>query len=1264
MYSPSPWISKYLVDKLINDNVQRSIKNKQRLNTNNPNHTGNRSSSSSINHSNGIPASKNGKTLNGNRSTNVKPLSKLTYRKRGRSSMRNSDDEDNHNKNDSDDAVNDTEEEDENDVEASPTSSLIDYNSATFYAQLCETFLQPVTDAQLNSIPSTCCRESILSAGPHYRLKDRIDFSKYPNLRESLLLRHRNLFLQDNHFDFENILNFFEYKGGECGKVMLCTIHDPLHPLSQVAGAGNVSGTFAREPIKNHEILGMYPGVLMPMASLDKWMAHLPVDDRRKSWMYDLTSSVTDYSYHGMGVRNVLAGINDYHGIDAQGASVKKVSVKIGGILPVVFFVAARDINTGEELTLKYGEAWVSTFMKYFPSTNVAGIFQNSTKREVHEPRMIDILASITLGLRERTRHGRKTVGNEEVLNRVALANVSPSRSSNNRKASKEKTTKNGTSTITNIISSSTVLPTSSPSLSSTLVDSVVVPGYMVRLPALSLKVKIEDDQLEKLWDSQVSGTKSNGNHKDHIPNNSSQTTNGTIVSASTNGVSTNTGTVSSNSSSLPHCITPRSMYNVGKPYHSGMGIAIENCSRKESPTHSIFWERQTVWQIAAENVIHQMVDQQRQDEKLSTQSNNETIMNNVDTGGKKEKGSRKMDYRSNVNDDDNESVTSKSTASSNEKMNNATVRKRVSATKGRKKKKNISPEDTNEANGDDDDNGMNDTKEQDGEEIIETKPRKRRSRKTIINNDGNENRADEDEITMEQDTNVSVSVTKPSLPSFKQLPELPCEASELLVQINLLWKTYLSSRTTDASSTSSTVVLSRGKRKNKDPPMDERLQIILTLLDKNQDFHTINQQLPMDDKISAWITMQTGFMNQYKHIVKERQEINEYNETVRRMYVDAGIEVPSLPSSTTTTDPSMDTTTDNDKDNDGTKDTELTNGKSSSKWKNTHWCWEEEDRLEQQVQSRNNIPTELEILTSMFLPLSQRTRHAKKSAIATDDGTNETGTDKGNETTIFGLTSITSPTVTKNKPGPKKSSDTPKGTSNPKPAKRTRVTVNNEDKEKIMETGYRAKPTTTGRTKTKKNYWVYVSETDDDEEEKDKDDGDHLADGTIPSQSNSVGTPKPLTLEQEIKRISNDSSLSRNQRKQLIDLVKQDYNAANNNGNTGNNNTTSNEVNTVIDKLSSSSTVVSDPSTSSVSTLASLVVYPKVDNSTMGTNNTFSSSPSSSSTGLSSSLSSTSSSSSMFTTPTSTTVSVAAPIKPTTIAEAMAARKALAKLR
>lgn len=30
--------------------------------------------------------------------------------------------------------------------------------------------------------------------------------------------------------------------------------------------------------------------------------------------MYDLTSPITDYSYHGMGVRNVLAGINDYHG--------------------------------------------------------------------------------------------------------------------------------------------------------------------------------------------------------------------------------------------------------------------------------------------------------------------------------------------------------------------------------------------------------------------------------------------------------------------------------------------------------------------------------------------------------------------------------------------------------------------------------------------------------------------------------------------------------------------------------------------------------------------------------------------------------------------------------------------------------------------------------------------------------------------------------------------------------------------------------------
>ena len=49
----------------------------------------------------------------------------------------------------------------------------------------------------------------------------------------------------------------------------------------------------------------------------------------------------------------MLCGINDYHGIDRT-PSVCKVPLRLGGVVPVVLFVAARDVAPGAELTLKY----------------------------------------------------------------------------------------------------------------------------------------------------------------------------------------------------------------------------------------------------------------------------------------------------------------------------------------------------------------------------------------------------------------------------------------------------------------------------------------------------------------------------------------------------------------------------------------------------------------------------------------------------------------------------------------------------------------------------------------------------------------------------------------------------------------------------------------------------------------------------------------------------------------------------------------------
>ena len=60
--------------------------------------------------------------------------------------------------------------------------------------------------------------------------------------------------------------------------------------------------------------------------------------------------------------------------------------LRLGGLVPLVLFVAARDVPAGAELTLKYGEAWVSTFLRYFRSASAAAVFAAPAKQE-HEVR-------------------------------------------------------------------------------------------------------------------------------------------------------------------------------------------------------------------------------------------------------------------------------------------------------------------------------------------------------------------------------------------------------------------------------------------------------------------------------------------------------------------------------------------------------------------------------------------------------------------------------------------------------------------------------------------------------------------------------------------------------------------------------------------------------------------------------------------------------------------------------------------------------------
>ena len=68
----------------------------------------------------------------------------------------------------------------------------------------------------------------------------------------------------------------------------LAAITDPAHPLKRVHGCGSVAGTFARVAIRAGEPLGLYPGLLVRCAELERWMGGLPLEERKLAWAYDI----------------------------------------------------------------------------------------------------------------------------------------------------------------------------------------------------------------------------------------------------------------------------------------------------------------------------------------------------------------------------------------------------------------------------------------------------------------------------------------------------------------------------------------------------------------------------------------------------------------------------------------------------------------------------------------------------------------------------------------------------------------------------------------------------------------------------------------------------------------------------------------------------------------------------------------------------------------------------------------------------------------
>jgi len=153
--------------------------------------------------------------------------------------------------------------------------------------------------------------------------------------------------------------------------------------------------------------------MLATLCDLDPYLSTLSMEDQKLAWSYDIESGIKELTFHGAGARNIMAGINDFHGITSE-ATVCKFPVKLGGILPLVVFVTQRPVCAGSEMTLNYGPAWVKTFCKYHPSAR--DLFQTAYNPD---PSMLELMLTFGLSRADRTRGRIKLHSQEELMNKV-----------------------------------------------------------------------------------------------------------------------------------------------------------------------------------------------------------------------------------------------------------------------------------------------------------------------------------------------------------------------------------------------------------------------------------------------------------------------------------------------------------------------------------------------------------------------------------------------------------------------------------------------------------------------------------------------------------------------------------------------------------------------------------------------------------------------------------------------------------------------------
>ena len=242
----------------------------------------------------------------------------------------------------------------------------------------------------------------------YWRIADRPRWSAFPGLREALASRHR---MSTSGLDGSEVLNLLD-RGSSGDAVEMRMITDDAHPLRKVV-TGSLAGAFARRAIAPGEVLGIYPGTLVSVSELDPFLAALPLEQQRAAWSYDIETGFPEYSFHGAAVRNVMCTLNDFHGIEPNpslGASVRKVPVRLAGVLPLVLFVASRAVPAHAEVTLSYGPAWVKTFTAYFPAAKE--FFRGGRG----EPSLFEQALSFGFSCGERTRAAKKAAVDDHTV--------------------------------------------------------------------------------------------------------------------------------------------------------------------------------------------------------------------------------------------------------------------------------------------------------------------------------------------------------------------------------------------------------------------------------------------------------------------------------------------------------------------------------------------------------------------------------------------------------------------------------------------------------------------------------------------------------------------------------------------------------------------------------------------------------------------------------------------------------------------------------